>query len=121
MKAILRVRVGEDLAGGIKVYDFDNSPWKAISANPLNIVDVTSLPVLPAIGSAWDGERFDTPSTKEPMSGYINMAFVVDGKCVLVMPFSPVHNPALIAAFRSGATIEIELDPTAESNYGSAQ
>jgi hypothetical protein len=117
MKALLRVKVGNEMAGGITVPNIDTSPWLSISANPLSIVDVTSLPVIPAEGSAWDGERFDTPSTREPLPGYISLAFIVDGKCAHVMPLSPTFNPALIAAFRSGATIEVELDPPADATY----
>jgi hypothetical protein len=117
MKAILTVKVGDELAGGISVPDINNSPWLAISSAPLEIVDVTSLPVIPAIGSVWDGDRFDTPSTREPAPGCVSLAFIVDNKCALVMPLSPEFNPALIAAFRSGATFEVVLDPPADFTY----
>lgn len=120
MRAILKVKVSNDFAGGISVPDFDNSPWKAVSSAPLQIVDVTSLPVVPEVGSLWDGERFDTPSTREPLPGYVSLAFIVDDRCALVMPLSPTYNPALIAAFRSGATIEVELNPPADFTYDQA-
>lgn len=120
MRAVLKVKVGDELAGGISVPNFEASPWSAISSAPLAIVDVTSLPVVPEVGSLWDGERFDTPSTREPLAGYVNLAFIVDDRCALVMPLSPTYNPALIAAFRSGATIEVELDPPADFTYDRA-
>lgn len=120
MRALLKIKVGDDLAGGISVPNFESSPWLSISSNPLAIVDVTSLPVIPAIGSEWDGERFSSPSNSAPLEGYVSLAFVVDNKCVHVMPLSPKYNPAVIAAFRSGATIEVELDPPADANYGTA-
>lgn len=120
MKAVLKVKIGDEVAGGISVHNIDTSPWLAISSEPLAIVDVTSLPVVPEVGSGWDGERFDTPSTREPLAGYVSLAFIVDNKCAHVMPLSPQYNPALIAAFRSGATLELELDPPADANYGAA-
>lgn len=121
MRAVLKVKVGDEFAGGISVPNFEDSPWLAISsADPLHIVDVTSLPVIPAEGSVWDGERFDTPSTREPAPGCVSLAFIVDNKCALVMPLSPEFNPALIAAFRSGATIEVQLDPPADFTYDRA-
>ena len=121
MRAILKVKVGDELAGGISVPNLEDSPWLAISsADPLFIVDVTALPVVPAEGSAWDGERFDTPSTRAQLAGHISLAFIVDGKCAHVMPLSPQFNPALIAAFRSGATFEVVLDPPADFTYDPA-
>ena len=120
MRALLKIKVGEDLAGGISVPNLETSPWLAISSAPLVIVDVTSLPVIPEIGSAWDGERFSVPSNRAPLAGYVSLAFIVDNKCAHVMPLSPKHNPAVIAAFRSGATIEVELGPPADANYGTA-
>ncbi len=46
MRAVIKVKVGDELAGGISVPNFEDSPWLAISAAPLSIVDVTSLPVV---------------------------------------------------------------------------
>jgi hypothetical protein len=120
MRAVIKVKVGDEFAGGISVPNFEDSPWLAISAAPLSIVDVTSLPVIPAEGSVWDGELFDTPSTRAPLAGHISLAFIVDGKCAHVMPLSPQFNPALIAAFRSGATFEVVLDPPADFTYDPA-
>ena len=120
MKAFLRVKVGDEVAGVISVPDIETSPWLAISENPLSIVDVTSLPVIPETGSVWDGERFDTPSNRAPLAGYISLAFIVDSKCALVMPLSPEHSLGFIAAFRSGATIEVELNPPAGATYDPA-
>jgi hypothetical protein len=117
MKALLIVKVGDEVAGIISVPNIETSPWSAISENPLSIVDVTSLPVIPKIGSAWDGERFDTPSNNAPLAGYVSLAFIVENKCALVMPLNPEYNLGFIAAFRSGATFEVVLDPPADFTY----
>jgi hypothetical protein len=114
MKALFKIKVGDELAGSVLVHninDLSGVTWSAIAANPIVIADVTALPLVPAVGSSWDGEQFDIPSDKAPLAGYVSLAFIVDGKCAHVMPISPEYNSALIAAFRTGATIEVELDP----------
>lgn len=108
MKAIIEVKVGEDLVATIYVpQSVTYSAWLAVAENDREIVDVSNLIPLPKVGSKWADGKFDTPSTGAPIPGYVHLAFVVNGECVMVQAFDPTESANMIAAMRSNPTFEV--------------
>lgn len=109
VKAIVETKVGDDVVAATYITNLDLSGhWLQIAENPRTIIDITSIHLLPARGSTWDGTTFSAFTHHPPLPGFLYFAFVVNEVCVHVQVLDPqeLDQAALVAAYRSNPTFE---------------
>jgi hypothetical protein len=117
MSNLIRIYVGEDLAGTLTIGEnakgFDGF-IEAVSNNP-EIIDVSDLDNLPVIGMYYLDGKFSSKK-KDKLSFKSNtqnsslkiFAFIVNSKVVCVQQLFSPHLDGIIAAFQSNPRFEIE-------------
>lgn len=110
VKAIVEIKVGDDLVEAIYITDLDKARhWLIIAENPALIVDITGTAWEPPRGARWTGAEFEPVTHHQLLSDMLYFAFVVNDTCVYVHMLNPsiIEQAAVAAAYRSGASFEV--------------
>jgi hypothetical protein len=110
VKAIVEIKVGDDLVQAIYITDLDKARhWLIIAENPVLIVEVTGMAWEPARGARWTGTEFESVTHHLLLPDMLYFAFVVDGVCVYVELLDPsfTEKAAVAAAYRTGPSFEV--------------
>jgi len=110
VKAVVEIKVGDDLVQAIYLTDLDKARhWLTIAENTALIVEITGMGWEPARGARWNGSEFETEKYPRLLQGMLYFAFVVDEVCVYVHLLDPslVEHAALAAAYRTGVSFEV--------------